>query len=139
MTEMRVGLKGKLYYGAAGAQATTEITAVEDVTVVLDKDMVEATPRGCGGWKTNKGVLRTLQLEFTLVDMKGDAATAFLRQAWFNDEPVALYAKDAADGEGPDGDFEIGPFRRREPAADKIVYEITANLNTDLRNPIWSS
>lgn len=135
--ETRLGLKGKLYVGAAGATPATELTAAREVNVTLAKDVVDDTCRAAQGWKSEIGSLKSLRLEFTLLNKAGDQGVASIRAAFFGDTLIAMYAKDFETGEGPDADFEVTEFRRAEPMGDVQTYAVTVVSNTTNRVPSW--
>jgi len=138
MATFRVGLNGILYRGAAGSQAGTEMVNVRDVTLTMDKDAADTTTRGCGGWKSRKGTLKDLKIEFNIVDKSDDTDIVAIRNASINNTLIALYAKDAADGDGPDADFEVTGFKRGEPLNGETTYDITCEASSEERNPTWS-
>lgn len=134
----RMSLDGKLYYGTAGSQAATELTNVQDVTLTLEKAMADTSRRAGAGWETSKGTLKSMSIEFTMIDDSTDAALAAIKDAWLNNTLLAFYAKDAASGEGPDADFDVVTFNRNEALREAITYSVTIKAAYDTRAPTWS-
>lgn len=133
----KLGIECKLYYGAAGATATTELTNTKDVTLNLEKGEADNTRRSSGGWESIKAVLKSASLEFDMVWDPGDGGFAAIKDAYFNNTPIALTALDAEGGEGLDADWEILKFSRSEPLKDIVSVSVSAKPNTVNRVPAW--
>lgn len=139
MPTVRLGKDAKLYRGAAGAQATTEMGNVKDVTVTLETATADVTTRGTSGWRAKKPTLKEMSVEFKMVDKSENADITAIKTAYLAGSPIALWAKDAADGEGPDADFYITSFGREEGLEDAVIYSVKAEACDDSgRAPTWS-
>jgi hypothetical protein len=64
---IKLGMEAKLYYGAAGMTATTELTNVKDVTLNLESGEADVTTRGNSGWRATVGTLKTGSVEFEMI------------------------------------------------------------------------
>lgn len=106
----KMGYEGILYYGAAGATASTQLTNTRDITVEIDHETGDTTVRGDSSGPpivTASVTARVVSLEFQMVNDTADAALEALRAAAAAGTPVALRGKDHAAGKGPDADFVI--------------------------------
>jgi hypothetical protein len=138
MAEIRMGFDGKLYYGTAGSQAATEMTNCKDPVVTMETGMADVTRRGSGRVRSKKPTLKDVSIEWTMIDVASDAAIAAVRAAFWNHTPIALWARDADDGEGPDGDFYISSFTRDEANEEGMSYKIKAEPCDENRTLAWS-
>ena len=134
---IKLGMEAKLYYGAAGATATTELTNVKDVTLNLESGEADVTTRGNSGWRATVGTLKTGSVEFEMIWDSDDAGFAAIKDAYFNNEPIALAILDGAGGEGLDADFSITNFSRKEALEEAITVSVTAKPTYSTRAPAW--
>lgn len=133
----KIGLDCKLYIGAAGALASTEIGNVRDVTLNLEIGEEDATTREAEGWEVTELILFSASLEFEILWKTTDANFTTLRQAFFNKAAVALAALDGAGGQGLDADFKIAKFTRSEPIKGIVTASVTAKPVYLTRAPSW--
>ena len=133
----RLGKDAKLYYGAAGATATNELTTARDVTLNLQKGEADATTRGNGGWKATKAALKDASVEFEMLWDDADAGFTALKNAFINDTAIALAILDGAGGHGLDADFVLINFSRSELLEDMITVSVTAKPTYETRSPAW--
>ena len=134
---IKLGMEAKLYYGAAGATATSELTNVKDVTLNLESGEADVTTRGNAGWRATVGTLKTGSVEFEMIWDSDDAGFAAIKDAYFNNEPIALAILDEAGGEGLDADFSITSFSRKEALEEAITVSVTAKPTYSTRAPAW--
>jgi hypothetical protein len=134
---IKLGMEAKLYYGAAGMTATTELTNVKDVTLNLESGEADVTTRGNSGWRATVGTLKTGSVEFEMIWDSDDAGFAAIKDAYFNNEPIALAILDGAGGEGLDADFSITNFSRKEALEEAITVSVTAKPTYSTRAPAW--
>jgi len=134
---IKLGMEAKLYYGAAGATATTGLTNVKDVTLNLESGEADVTTRGNSGWRATVGTLKTGSVEFEMIWDSDDAGFAAIKDAYFNNEPIALAILDGAGGEGLDADFSITNFSRKEALEEAITVSVTAKPTYSTRAPAW--
>jgi len=135
---VRIGLDGKLFYGAAGAQGATEMDTVKNVELVLEKDMADGSRRKSKGWKSNRGTLKNMKIEFDVPNASDDPHKSTVLQASLNDDLVALWARDHATGEGPDADFEVASWGRSEQLPDTQMIHVVCEVSDEKRTPTWS-
>jgi hypothetical protein len=132
--EFVLGMNAKLYQGASGAElsALTEMTNVKDVNLNLEAGEADVTTRANQGWRATAPTLREATLEFEMLWKPGDACFEAIKDAYLTSGLVRLAAltgaRDAADSEGPLGDFSITNFSRSEPLEEGVTVSVTAKL-----------
>lgn len=136
---IRLGMEAKLYHGAAGATAATEMPNVKDVTLNLEKGEADVTTRGNQGWRATVGTLKDGSVEFEMVWDSSDSGFAAIKNAYFANTAIALLILDAEDGEGLDADFSVTNFSRNEPLEEAITVSVTVKPTYSTRAPAWVS
>jgi len=129
MSEFVLGMNAKLYYGAAGSEATTAMGNVKDVTLTLEAGEADVTTRANSGWRATAPTLRECTVEFEMVWDPTDAGFTAIKNAFLSAGLIALKALDQAAGQGPDGDFAITSFSRNEALEEAITVSVTAKLS----------
>ena len=127
-TEFVLGMNAKLYYGAAGATAATEMGNVRDVTLTLEAGEADITTRANQGWRATAPTLRECSVEFEMVWNPADAGFTAIKTAFLAAGTIALKVLDQAGGQGPDGDFAITSFTRNEALEEAVTVSVTAKL-----------
>lgn len=110
MANVKQGFEGLLYYGAAGATATTLLQNCKDITLSQDVERGNTTVRGDSTTppiETQDVTIRKMQIEFTMINDITDTSFAALNTAAGSGAGVALRLKDYASGKGPDADFTL--------------------------------
>jgi len=136
---IKLGMTAKLYYGAAGATANSELINVKDVTLNLETGEADVTTRGNQGWRATVATLKSGTVEFEMIWDTGNAGFSAIKNAYFNNTPVALAILDGPDGEGLDADFSITNFSRNEPLEEAITVSVTAKPTYSTRAPAWKT
>ena len=126
--EFILGMNAKIYYGAAGSTASTELTNVKDVTLSLEAGEADVTTRANQGWRATAPTLRECTAEFEMQWKPSDAGFQAVKDAFLSAGTIALLILTEEDGEGPDGDFSITSFSRSEPLEESITVSVTAKL-----------
>ena len=126
--EFILGMNAKIYFGAAGATASTELTNVKDVTLSLEAGEADVTTRANQGWRATAPTLRECTAEFEMQWKPSDAGFEAVKTAFLSAGTIALLILTEANGEGPDGDFSITGFSRSEPLEESITVSVTAKL-----------
>ena len=62
-----LGLEAKLFFGAAGATAATEMKNVKDVTLNMETGEADVTTRAAEGWRLTAATLKEASVEFEMV------------------------------------------------------------------------
>jgi len=134
---IRLGLEAKLYHGPAGATATSELTNVKDVTLNLETGEADVTTRAAQGWRATIATLKEGSVEFEMIWDTEDTGFSALKNAYFNNTPIALAILDGENGSGLDADFSITNFTRNEPLEEALTVSITAKPTYSTRPPAW--
>ncbi len=135
----KVGFEAKIFYGAAGTKAATELKHVADsVSLNIEKGSAEVAVRS-SEWKKVLSGLKDASVEFTLAGNTADAGFQAIKAAFFGNSMIALFIADAeTGGSGLDADFEITTFNRSEGLEDVINYAVTAKPSANSeREPAW--
>lgn len=136
MATLIVGLSAKLYRGAAGAQAATEMKNVKDVTLNLEKGEADVTTRATAGWRNYIGTLKDASLEFEMNYDTTDSDYSALLSAYFNNTALAFFVSDGS-GNGLDADWIITGFNTRQPLDEAVTVSVTAKPTCVSRAPSW--
>ena len=142
MPKKHLGAVDKLIMGAtAGApvgSTGTELVHVTDVTVNYQRESVDVSDRASGEWGSTLAALKGCELSFRYWDTNAtgepDASLERLLSAWHSGDLVPMKAVSLA-GRGIDADWAINNVEDGQPTAEGAYYQITANVNTDLRTP----
>jgi len=134
---IKLGMKGKLYYGPAGSRATTELRNAKDVTLNLEKGEADVTTRGNEGWRATVGTLKEGSVEFEMLWDTADAGFNAIQQAYFNDTPLAFAILDGENGHGLDADFAVMNFSRTEALEEAMKVNVTIKPTYSTRAPAW--
>ena len=129
MADFVLGMDAKLYHGAAGTTAATEMGNVKDVTLTLEAGEADVTTRANAGWRATAPTLRECTVEFEMVWDPTDAGFTAIKNAFLSAGLIALKVLDQAAGQGPDGDFAITSFSRNEALEEAITVSVTAKLS----------
>jgi predicted secreted protein len=130
MADFILGMNAKIYYGATGSTANTELTNVKDVTVSLEAGEADVTTRANSGWRATAPTLRECSVEFEMVWKTTDAGFSAIKNAFLANDTIALLVLSEEGGEGIDGDFAITNFSRSEALEEAITVSVTAKLST---------
>jgi len=131
-----LGLDAKLFRGAAGTQAATEVTNVKDLTVNLESGEANVTTRATSGWKASVATLKDASLEFGILYDTADADFKAFQEAYFSNTPMALFISDG-EGSGLDADFSITGFTLEQPLEEAVSVSIKAKPTASTRAPQW--
>ena len=137
----KIGFEAKIFYGAAGAKASTELKHIADsVSLNIEKGSAEVAVRS-SGWKKVLSGLKDASVEFTLAGDTSDAGFLAIQNAFFNDTAIALFIADAeTGGVGLDADFEVISFNRTEDLEEVINYAVSVKPSANSeREPSWQS
>lgn len=138
MSEIYIlGKNCKLYYGEAGSPANILINNIEDVTVSLERGETDVTTRGSGEFEEKAAVLISGSIDFKMIWDPEDAAFTALQQAFFQNSPIAIYAKDGEGGKGLDADCIVFKFSRSESLREAITVDVTVKPTRSTRAPQW--
>jgi hypothetical protein len=126
----------KLFYGPAGSTGGTLITNVKDLSLKMKKGEAKVDSRA-SRYAKRKGSLKEIEVEWEMNDDSSDAALTAIIAAFINDTPLAFLIKDAQDGHGIDGDFEVFGCDREEKLEDAVTYKINIKPCPSTRDVQW--
>jgi hypothetical protein len=128
MANVKMGWEGRIYYGAAGSTAATQLTNVRDIKLDLDIKEGDTTVRGDSSVapiETSAVASRVCGVEFDMIRDTTDASLAAMMQAAADGTGIALRLKDHATGLGPDADFNV-KLSDEQPLAGEQKISFTA-------------
>ncbi len=138
---VRLGLDAKLYYGAAGSSANTEITNVKDLTLNLEKAEADVTTRGNNGWRATVGTLKDASIEFQMVWDTNDSGFAAIRQSFFSNTPLTFRIMSGpssdSSSEGLLATCAVLSFTRNEALEEAITVDVTIKPTYAAEAPAW--
>lgn len=137
----RLGRNCKLYEGAAGSEAATEVTHAADVTMNGTREKIDITDRLLAqtGFKGYENGLADVTITIQARKVKADAAIGALKTAFQNGTPISLKVLNASDGDGVKGDFVISDYNESQPINGAVDISITAypTITNDSFPPTW--
>lgn len=131
-----MGFEGKLYYGAAGATATNELTNCRNVTLTLERSEADVTTRGSGDIEETAAGRKKIGVEFEQVWDPDDPGFAFILSAYANKTTIAILCLDEAGGIGLDADCKVLNFTRSEPDDGPMTAKVTVKPTRSTRAPV---
>jgi len=134
----RLGLDAKLFIGAAGAKASTELSNVKDVTLNLETGEADVTTRAANGWRAMAATLKEGSVEFEMNWDPEDAGFTQIANAFFSSTAVALFVSDGL-GNGLDADFTVTQFNRSEPLEEALSVSVVCKPTYLTRAPAWTT
>ncbi|MBX3451026.1 MAG: hypothetical protein KF777_15785 [Planctomycetaceae bacterium] len=123
---MSAGRNGKLYWGAAGADASTELAIAKDVSWEATPITVEQNYRGAPGPTMVPTGQHTYRITFAMKPDPANAGYVAIRTACNNATPISLKALDAANGEGIKGDFVLTTRTSAQPLTGVVEHSYEA-------------
>lgn len=132
----------KLFYNAGtfGAPSWTEITNVKDVTLTLEKDEIDVTTRGSGGYKEFVDGLIDATIDFNMIWDTTDAAFTAIRTAFFAKSAVEFLVLDdgTTDGQGLRATCMIKSFSRGETLGEALTVDVSIRpVKNSNSPPTW--
>ena len=134
---IKLGMDCKMYYGAAGSSAATEMTNVRDVTLNLETAEADVTTRGNQGWRATVATLKEGSVEFEMIWDTDDVSFNAFKDAYFDKDPIAVKILDSDGGSGLDADFVVSNFSRNEPLEEAVTASVTIKPTYSTRAPAW--
>lgn len=137
MAVKKMGFEGLLYYGAAGATASGQVTNSQDITISYDNEEGATTVRGSGSAvpiNTSRVTAKTVSIEWTMLVKSDDTYLEAMRVAEAAGTPVAIRLKDYSAGKGFDGDVILS-MQHGLPLKGEQTIRFTGKPNDDSRTP----
>ena len=132
----KIGLNAKLYRGAAGAPAANEMKNVRDLSTPDNRTKVDISCRG-SEWKLTETGMREHTLDWEMFWDETDVDFTAIKDAYNNRTAIALMCLSSSDGQGPDADYKIVKFEKKEPLDGPITVEVSAAPTYLTRYPAW--
>jgi hypothetical protein len=132
----RVGFEGKLYWGAAGATAPTELTIARDVSYKFDPQLADVSDRE-SIIEYERVAKVKFGLEFEVNNNDSNAFVAAVRVCAAAGTTMAFRTRDKTSGWGCDGDFNIA-LDESQPLKDAQRIKVVASPCNDTRAVTWS-
>ena len=119
-----VGFEAKIFRGAAGTTASTEMLNIKDVTPNKEATQIDVTTRQTHGWNDYIPGLKDGSLEIQVQYDPTDADYIALHNAFHNNTPIALFVTDGL-GNGLDADWHVFGESEPQPLNEAIVTTFT--------------
>jgi hypothetical protein len=133
----RMGFEGRLYWGAAGSTAATELKIARDVSYKLEPTKVDVSDRNSIVDLVDAAGIK-FTLDFEINNQSTDAFVAAFRTACAAGTAIAFRTRDSASGWGVDGDFIVSDDEG-QPLRDAQRIKITCEpTDKNGRVPVWS-
>lgn len=140
--ENKMGYQGRLFYGVAGAEGTTQVTNCVDLDYDQQPERGNTTVRGAGTSppvKTSKVTAIGATITWKMRNKSNDTTLTALRAAAATGAAVALRTKDNATGTGFDGDCTIS-CKNSMPLEGEQAFEFSAEPTNDAgREPLLNA
>jgi hypothetical protein len=130
-----VGLDAKLYRGAAGSSAATEMTNVRDLKMPDERAVANISRRG-SWFHVEKTTRRKIEVQFTMIDDDTDADLIALRAAYDANTPLAFKVLNKASGKGVDADWYIAKMEADESDETEQTIAVTIKPTYVTRWPV---
>ena len=134
----KLGLDAKLFHGAAGSTASSEMKNCKDVTLNLETGEADITTRAAEGWRITAATLKEASVEFEMIWDTADSGFNAIQQAYFGNSALSLFVSDG-EGNGLDADFVVTSFSRSEPLEEALKVSVTCKPTLVSRAPAWVS
>jgi hypothetical protein len=133
----RMGFEGKLYWGAAGSTASTELTIARDVSYKFENTEADVSDRSSIIDLVDVAGVK-FSLEFEVNNQDTNAFVAAARAATIAGTAMAFRTRDKTAGWGVDGDFVVA-VDESQPLRDAQRIKITGGpTDKNGRIPTWS-
>lgn len=135
---INMSLDAKLYRGAAGTTANTEVNTCKDVSLKIKKGEAKISSRA-SRWALVKGALKEAEFDIEFTSDSSDVHLQALITAFITDTPLAFKIADKVSGEGMDADFEILEMDDEQKLDEAVTIKFTVKPTYVSRYPTWST
>lgn len=138
MANTKRGYEGQIFYGAAGATASTQLTNVLDLDYDTSLTRGDTTVRGVGTTLPQETSLPTAikpVITWSMLNKSNDAALTALRAAAKAGTIIALRTKDHSTGTGFDGDVTLS-MKLGKPLKGVQKFDFSAEATDDTRTAL---
>ena len=122
-----LGFENHCYIGEAGAEPTTELLNIKDVTVSLSAEVKDATARYAGAFKINVPGMIDAGVEYTVIadsDTESAAGVTMLRDAFINRKALAVKLT-LGDGAYFMSDMIVEKMDNNQQNDDVVTYSVS--------------
>lgn len=133
----RMGLEGKLYWGAAGSTGSTELTIARDVSYSFENSEADISDRSSIIDLVDVAGVK-FGLEFEVNNQDTNAFIAAVRAASIAGTAIAFRTRDKTAGWGVDGDFVVGVSETQALRDAQRIAITAAPTDKNGRLPTWS-
>ena len=137
-----LGLEAVLYFNDGGTWESpnhTEISGVRDVTLNLEKSVVDLSHRG-SGWRLNRGALKDASISVTVLDDDGVGLAALIN-AWLASTPLEVLALNGPlttpGSKGLRAVCEVMNVTRNEALEEGLAYDVELRPTPADNDPTW--
>ena len=134
---INMSLDAKLYRGAAGSTASTEVNTCKDVSLKMKKGEAKISSRA-SRWALVKGALKEAEFDVEFNSDANDVHLQAMISAFVSDTPLAFKIADKASGQGLDADFEIMEMDDEQKLEEGVVIKFTFKPTYVSRYPAWN-
>lgn len=121
----KVGIEKKLFYGAAGSKAATEMKKVRDVNVEDNMGEADVTTREAEGWGMTEATLREHQVAWEMIANANDEEFNTFLTHFLDGSAFALYTEEGA-GKGYDADYVLVEFGEDQALEEGVTVKMVA-------------
>ena len=134
---INMSLDAKLYRGAAGSTATTEVNTCKDVSLKMKKGEAKISSRA-SRWALVKGAMKEAEFDVEFNSDSSDLHLQAMITAFVSDTPLAFKIADKVSGAGLDADFEIMEMDDEQKLEEGVTIKFTIKPTYVSRYPTWS-
>jgi hypothetical protein len=134
---INMSLDAKLYRGAAGETATTEVNTCKDVSLKIKKGEAKLSSRA-SRWALVKGSLKEAEFDVEFTSDSSDAHLQAIISAFISDTPLAFKIADKESEQGFDADFEIMEMDDEQKLEEGVTIKFTIKPTYVTRYPTWA-
>ncbi len=140
----RLGASAKLYHntGTSAAPVWVEISHVQDLTLGLKKEDIEANTKSSGGWETTIAGIKKAQVTFKMLKVSGDSSLKLLMDIYLDvTDPTELAIMDqditTSGAEGLVATMDVFDLSDDHPVKGTITRDVTLRPTCNDVNPRW--
>lgn len=137
-----LGLDAVVYLNDGGTWQSpnhVEISGVRDVTLNLEKTVVDLSHRG-SSWRLNRGGLKDASISLTVLDDDSSELQTLIA-GWVTSTPVEILAlngsKEASGSKGLRANCEVISITRNETLEEGLAYDIELRPTPSANGPEW--
>ena len=134
---INMSLDAKLYRGAAGSTASTEVNTCKDVSLKIKKGEAKISSRA-SRWALVKGAMKEAEFDVEFNSDANDVHLQAMIAAFVSDTPLSFKIADKQSGQGLDADFEIMEMDDEQKLEEGVTIKFTIKPTYVSRYPAWN-